>query len=154
MAVHVRQRAEPIEFDLEKPVRMVEGLRDAEQAHRTQRRRIHSAHHNQRIRNWYTPRSMLSTILLVGMLTQSPAQSPRTPQPAKEASTPNPQAGKQHRQVTVSLDRPSSNVDITSYVLVTDDFEADRRDAEAIMRLRAKLPRRCRQRTRPCSTAS
>ena len=54
--------------------------------------------------------------------------------------TENSGTGRQHTQVTVSLDRPSANVDITSYVLITDDFETDRPAAEAIMRLRAKLP--------------
>ena len=45
-----------------------------------------------------------------------------------------------HRQKTVTLERPSPNVDISSYVLITDSIEADRGDAEAIMRLRGKLP--------------
>jgi hypothetical protein len=48
--------------------------------------------------------------------------------------------GRQHTQVTVNRDRTSPNVDITSYVLITDDFQSDRAEAEAIMRLRGKLP--------------
>jgi ketosteroid isomerase-like protein len=48
--------------------------------------------------------------------------------------------GKQYTQETINVDRPSSKVDISSYVLITADLEADRADAEAIMRLRAKLP--------------
>lgn len=47
---------------------------------------------------------------------------------------------RQYKQVTINLERRSSNVDISSYVLITDDIESDRGDAEAIMRLRAKLP--------------
>jgi ketosteroid isomerase-like protein len=50
------------------------------------------------------------------------------------------EAHKQYTQQTISLDRPSSKVDISSYVLITADLEADRGDAEAIIRLRAKLP--------------
>jgi ketosteroid isomerase-like protein len=46
----------------------------------------------------------------------------------------------QFTQKTITLDRPSPSVDIGSYVLITDSFEADRGDAEAIMRLRGKLP--------------
>jgi ketosteroid isomerase-like protein len=49
-------------------------------------------------------------------------------------------AKRQYTQVTVRVDRPSSNVDISSYVLITDDLESDRADAEAIMRVRTKLP--------------
>src|ERR1041385_5061756 len=48
--------------------------------------------------------------------------------------------GKKYRQETISVDRPSSKVDISSYVLITANLEADRGDAEAIIRLRAKLP--------------
>lgn len=48
--------------------------------------------------------------------------------------------GKQHTQVTVNMDRPSANVDIIKYVLITDDFQSDRAEADAIMRLRGKLP--------------
>jgi hypothetical protein len=46
----------------------------------------------------------------------------------------------QYTQITINLDRSSPNVDVSSYVLVTDDVEAERGEAEAIMRLRAKLP--------------
>jgi ketosteroid isomerase-like protein len=49
-------------------------------------------------------------------------------------------ADRQYAQVTVRLDRPSANVDINSYVLITADVEADRREAEAVMRVRGKLP--------------
>jgi ketosteroid isomerase-like protein len=49
-------------------------------------------------------------------------------------------ADSQYTQATISLDRPSSNVDITSYVLITDDVEADRADAQAIMQVRGNLP--------------
>jgi ketosteroid isomerase-like protein len=48
--------------------------------------------------------------------------------------------GQQFTQETITIDRPSSNVDITSYVLITDDVQADRSEAQAIMQLRAKLP--------------
>ena len=91
---------------------------------------------------------MVSTILLLGTLTQPIAQSPRSLQPADESAAvrmprvqdKRGQGSRQYRQVTVSVERPSSNVDITSYVLITEDVEANRGDAEAIMRLRAKLP--------------
>ena len=49
-------------------------------------------------------------------------------------------AKRQYTQVTVSVDRPSPNVGISSYVLITDDLQSDRADAEAIMRVRTKLP--------------
>jgi ketosteroid isomerase-like protein len=45
-----------------------------------------------------------------------------------------------YKQVTLNLDQQSPNVDIRSYVLITDNLDVDRVDAEAIMRLRAKLP--------------
>ena len=45
-----------------------------------------------------------------------------------------------HKQVTLNFDQQSPNVDIRSYVLITDKLDADRVEAEAIMRLRAKLP--------------
>jgi hypothetical protein len=45
-----------------------------------------------------------------------------------------------HRQVKISVDRPSPNVDITSYVLVTDDITRDRSNAEVIMRLKEDFP--------------
>jgi ketosteroid isomerase-like protein len=45
-----------------------------------------------------------------------------------------------YKQVTLNFDQQSPNVDIRSYVLITDDFDADRVEVEAIMRLRAKLP--------------
>jgi ketosteroid isomerase-like protein len=48
--------------------------------------------------------------------------------------------GEQLIQETINIDRPSSNVDITSFVLITDNLEGDRAEALAIMQLRAKLP--------------
>jgi Domain of unknown function (DUF4440) len=45
-----------------------------------------------------------------------------------------------YAQVTVNLDQRSPNVDIKSYVLITNNANADRGEADAIMRLRAKLP--------------
>jgi ketosteroid isomerase-like protein len=45
-----------------------------------------------------------------------------------------------YKQVTLNFDQQSPNVDIRSYVLITDNLDADRVEAEAIMRLRAKLP--------------
>ena len=48
--------------------------------------------------------------------------------------------GGPYTQESVTLDRPSPNVDIDRYVLITDDVEADRGDADAIMRLRSNLP--------------
>jgi hypothetical protein len=47
---------------------------------------------------------------------------------------------RQYTQETVKLDRPSPNVDLTSYVLITNDPETDRGQAQAIMRVRGSLP--------------
>jgi hypothetical protein len=45
-----------------------------------------------------------------------------------------------YKQVTLNFDQQSPNVDIRTYVLITDNVDTDRADAEAIMRVRAKLP--------------
>jgi len=50
------------------------------------------------------------------------------------------EATRRYRQVTVDVARPSPTVDISRYVLVTDDVEAVRGDAKRIMRLKADLP--------------
>jgi ketosteroid isomerase-like protein len=50
------------------------------------------------------------------------------------------EANREYSQVTVNLDRPSPNIDISSYVLITDAAEADRGAAEAIMRLKGEFP--------------
>jgi hypothetical protein len=47
---------------------------------------------------------------------------------------------RRYRPVTVDVARPSPNVDISRYVLITDDVEAARDDARRIMRLKADLP--------------
>ena len=43
-------------------------------------------------------------------------------------------------QVTVTQERPSPNVDITGYVVITEDAQTTQEDAEAIMRLKALWP--------------
>jgi ketosteroid isomerase-like protein len=48
--------------------------------------------------------------------------------------------GRPFRQLTVTQDRPSPNVDITRYVVVAEDPEAVRADAAAIMRVKAAWP--------------
>ena len=46
MAGDMRQRAEAVELYFVQPVGMIEGLRNPTEAHRPQRRRIHSTHRN------------------------------------------------------------------------------------------------------------
>jgi ketosteroid isomerase-like protein len=47
---------------------------------------------------------------------------------------------KRYAPVTITINRPFPNVDITSYVVITDDVEARRKDTEVIMRLKAEFP--------------
>jgi ketosteroid isomerase-like protein len=48
---------------------------------------------------------------------------------------------RQHEQLTIKVDRPSPTIDISSYTLITDDAERDRREAAELMRVKADWPR-------------
>jgi Domain of unknown function (DUF4440) len=48
---------------------------------------------------------------------------------------------RRHEQLTIKVDRPSPTIDISSYTLITDNAERDRRDAGEFMRVKANLPR-------------
>jgi len=46
-----------------------------------------------------------------------------------------------HEQLTIKVDRPSPTIDISSYILITDNSETDRPEATELMRVKADLPR-------------
>ena len=48
---------------------------------------------------------------------------------------------RQHEQLTIEVDRPSPTIDISSYTLITNNAERDRREATELMRVKADLPR-------------
>jgi hypothetical protein len=50
------------------------------------------------------------------------------------------EAKKKYSQVTLKEERRSDNIGITTYTLITDDFNSSRRDAEVIMQLKWDLP--------------
>jgi hypothetical protein len=47
---------------------------------------------------------------------------------------------RQHEQLTIEVDRPSPTIDISSYTLITNNAERDRREATELMRVKADLP--------------
>ena len=48
---------------------------------------------------------------------------------------------RQHEQLTIKVDRPAPTIDVSSYTLITDNAERDRREASELMRVKADLPR-------------
>jgi hypothetical protein len=51
---------------------------------------------------------------------------------------------RQHEQLTIKVDRPSPTIDISSYTLITDNAERDRREAGELMGLNPICRARCR----------
>ena len=77
---------------------------------------------------------LLIAALLLGCGGRDDAGAQRPARDAADAAKPT------LTQMTVTQERPSPNVDITSYVLVAEDPKAVRAEAEAIMRVKAAWP--------------
>lgn len=82
-------------------------------------------------------RPMVLLFFAIALVGCERTQNSNNQKPSIGPATPG---NRQYTQETVKLDRPSPNVDLTSYVLITNDVETDRGHAEAIMRVRGSLP--------------
>jgi ketosteroid isomerase-like protein len=80
------------------------------------------------------------SLFLIGSILLSGCQGHGVASGSRSESVQSRSSEREFRQVRVTQEQPSPGVDITDYVLVTDDADAVGADSAAIMRLKAAWP--------------